>query len=58
MTESHSKPETFDLDSILKELGSFGKFQQINFILFCLSIMFNAVFSLSYVFTAGVVPHR
>ncbi|XP_063242502.1 organic cation transporter protein-like isoform X2 [Bacillus rossius redtenbacheri] len=47
-----------NVDKALEELGSWGRFQLINYSLICLPIIFTAMFSLCYVFTAGLVPHR
>ncbi|XP_026471833.1 organic cation transporter protein-like isoform X2 [Ctenocephalides felis] len=47
-----------DLDSILKELGHFGKFQLLNCLFICITILLFAMYAMSYVFTAGVVNHR
>nr|CAD7445168.1 unnamed protein product [Timema bartmani] len=47
-----------DLDKVLGELGQCGRFQITNYILICLPIMFNAMFTLTYVFTAGDVAYR
>lgn len=50
--------DEFTLDSILIRIGQFGKFQIIIFLLICLPMMFNAIFSVTYVFTASSVVHR
>nr|CAD7429241.1 unnamed protein product [Timema monikensis] len=47
-----------DLDKVLVELGQCGRFQITNYILICLPIMFNAMFTLTFVFTAGDVAYR
>ncbi|KAF4523321.1 hypothetical protein B566_EDAN011800 [Ephemera danica] len=49
---------SLDFDVITGELGDFGRYQIRQYILLCLPIVFNAAFCLSFVFTAGVVPHR
>lgn len=51
-------PEDVTLDSILKYIGQFGRFQLIIFMLICLPMMFHAMFSVTYVFTAATVSHR
>ncbi|XP_022216882.2 solute carrier family 22 member 3 [Drosophila obscura] len=51
-------PEDVTLDAILKHLGQFGRFQLIIFLLICLPMMFHAMFSVTYVFTASTVTHR
>lgn len=47
-----------DFDSVLNEIGTFGKFQIINYFLMCLPVFFSALNSLSYVFTAGQQKYR
>lgn len=47
-----------DLDVILKETGTFGKYQIISFTLICIPIMFNAVFTLGYIFESGTPSYR
>ncbi|PNF42889.1 hypothetical protein B7P43_G12899 [Cryptotermes secundus] len=47
-----------DLDEILDEVGHFGKFQAINYLLVGFAILLSAAFSLSYVFTAGDLEYR
>jgi hypothetical protein len=47
-----------DLDDILDEVGQFGKFQAINYILIGFPILLSAAFSLTYVFTAGDLEYR
>ena len=47
-----------DLDDILDEVGHFGKFQAINYILIEFPILLSAAFSLTYVFTAGDLEYR
>ncbi|XP_017072487.1 organic cation transporter protein-like [Drosophila eugracilis] len=46
------------LDAILVRIGQFGRYQIINYVLLCLPMLFNAFFSISYVFTASTVVHR
>lgn len=47
-----------DLDEILDEVGHFGKFQAISYLLVGFAILLSAAFSLSYVFTAGDLEYR
>lgn len=47
-----------DFDTILKEIGEFGRFQQTNYLLICLPVLFSAANSLSFVFTAGIPNYR
>ncbi|XP_026480787.1 organic cation transporter protein-like isoform X1 [Ctenocephalides felis] len=58
MEGEEEKQQDLDLDSVLRELGQFGKFQLINYLFICLPILFSAIFTLSYVFTAGQVEYR
>ncbi|XP_017013613.2 organic cation transporter protein-like [Drosophila takahashii] len=46
------------LDAILVRIGQFGRYQIINYVLLCVPMLFNAFFSISYVFTASTVVHR
>lgn len=46
------------LDTIFNELGSFGRYQIQNYLIFTLPIIFNGIFTLSYVFTAGDLNYR
>lgn len=46
------------LDLILKELGQFGKFQIINYLLIAIPLTLSAAYTLSYVFTAGDLDYR
>ncbi|KAH8405588.1 hypothetical protein KR215_003390 [Drosophila sulfurigaster] len=47
-----------DFDEILKEIGEFGRYQRVNYLLICLPVLFAAANSLSYVFTAGIPKYR
>lgn len=47
-----------DFDLILEEIGQFGRYQQTNYLLLCLPVLFGAANSLSYVFTAGIPNYR
>lgn len=48
----------FNFDVILKELGEFGKYQKINYVLMCIPIALSAMYGLSYVFTASDLEYR
>ncbi|KAH8379073.1 hypothetical protein KR009_002983, partial [Drosophila setifemur] len=50
--------EDSSLDAILVQIGQFGRYQIINYVLLCVPMLFNAFFSISYVFTASTVVHR
>jgi OCT family organic cation transporter-like MFS transporter 4/5 len=45
-------------DDILEQLGDFGKYQILQYLLLFPPVFFTAAFTLTYVFTAGAVPHR
>lgn len=47
-----------DFDLILEEIGEFGRYQQTNYLLLCLPVLFAAANSLTYVFTAGIPNYR
>ncbi|XP_061517658.1 organic cation transporter protein [Anopheles gambiae] len=47
-----------DLDGVLHEIGQFGRFQVRQYGLMVLPIIFNALFTLSYIFTAGNLEYR
>lgn len=47
-----------DLDGVLQEIGQFGQFQMKQYGLMVLPIIFNALFTLSYIFTAGNLEYR
>lgn len=47
-----------DFDEVLEEIGEFGRYQIINYLLICLPVLFSAANSLTYVFTAGVPRYR
>jgi hypothetical protein len=47
-----------DLDKVMDEVGHFGRFQGLCYFLLSFSIFYAAIAGLSYVFTAGKIPHR
>ncbi|XP_037031526.1 solute carrier family 22 member 4-like isoform X2 [Bradysia coprophila] len=57
MKEETTKND-FDLDSILPELGDFGRFQIVVYIISCVIISLTAAVGLSYIFTTGQVDYR
>ncbi|XP_001352880.2 organic cation transporter protein [Drosophila pseudoobscura] len=63
-SNGHAEPEPApsdednSLDAILVRIGQFGRYQIINYVLLCVPMLFNAFFSISYVFTASTVVHR
>lgn len=46
------------LDSILVHIGQFGKYQMLNYMLMTVPMFLNAMFSVTYVFTAMPIAHR
>ncbi|XP_036325811.1 organic cation transporter protein-like [Rhagoletis pomonella] len=56
-TAASSKDDS-TLDAILIRLGEFGRFQIVILVLTCLPVLFNAVSSITYIFTAANVAHR
>lgn len=50
--------DEFTLDFILTQIGQFGRFQMFIFALICIPMMFHAIFSVTYVFTASPVIYR
>lgn len=53
-----NEKEESTLDGILTRIGQFGPFQLIILLLICMAMMFSAIFSITYVFTASSVAHR
>lgn len=58
MTMKEETKNDFDLDLILPELGDFGRFQIIVYIISCVIISLTAAVGLSYIFTTGQVDYR
>lgn len=50
--------EGIDLDSILLEVGQFGRYQIQTYCLILLPILFSAVYNSQYIFAAGAIDHR
>ncbi|GAB0089512.1 solute carrier family 22 member 3 [Sergentomyia squamirostris] len=48
----------FNLDLLIQQIGPFGKFQLINYLLICLPIAMTAMYTLTFVFTAGDLDYR
>lgn len=47
-----------NFDVILNELGEFGRYQKINYLLMCVPLALSAMYGMSYVFTAADLEHR
>lgn len=61
LVESDDKPEDYygiDLDGVLSELGEFGKFQKIIYILTFLPVILDSCLCMSYIFTTAQVDYR
>ncbi|XP_023935707.2 organic cation transporter protein-like [Bicyclus anynana] len=58
MSASASSPEQFNLDGILSELGSYGKYQLLLLLLLAFRDSFLNMCNFNYVFTAAEVPFR
>lgn len=43
---------------LFTNLGEFGRYQKIQFVLVCLPIIFVSMHALSWTFSAAFVPHR
>lgn len=50
--------EEFDLDLLIQQIGPFGKFQLLNYLLICIPVTLTAMYSLVFVFTAGDLEYR
>lgn len=48
----------FDLDLLIREIGPFGKYQLMNYVLLCIPILWTTMYSLAYVFTTGDMSYR
>lgn len=53
-----SDNDDIDLENVISELGAFGKFQQIIYILTFLPIILDSCLCLSYVFTTSQLEYR
>lgn len=52
------RSSTLDLDTILAEIGNFGKFQRSVYFLICIFIGLDALGGLAFVFTAADLNYR
>ncbi|XP_055701736.1 organic cation transporter protein-like [Phlebotomus papatasi] len=50
--------EEFDLDLLIQQIGPFGKYQLLNYLLICIPVTLTAMYSLAFVFTAGDLDYR
>lgn len=50
--------DSFDLDTIYKELGDFGRFQIKNYLLISVAVVFYSMYTINYIFTSGTVDYR
>lgn len=58
LKSSEFKHNIVTLDFILQQIGQCGKFQIIVFLLISVPMILNAIFSVTYVFTAGNLVYR
>lgn len=56
MVEDNAKKDI--LEVIFGEIGGFGRFQILAFLLICISNTLAAAFVLNYVFTTGAIDYR
>lgn len=49
---------TVDVDVIFTEIGEFGKFQIVYFILICLPIALSIAFMYNFIFTSAGMDYR
>lgn len=47
-----------ELDAVLEEINTFGKYQLINFILLCLPVFTSAIYGMAFIFSAGNPTYR
>ncbi|KAF5303034.1 hypothetical protein FQR65_LT08363 [Abscondita terminalis] len=57
-TEYRKIKTNMDFDDMLEELGELGRYQIVTYLLVCMPVLFGAINSLTYVFTAGVPDYR
>lgn len=58
MANSVGASETIDLDSILKQLGAFGKYNILNYALLLYPIFLAGMYGSVYVFEAPDISYR
>lgn len=56
--DSGSGERDFDFDPVLREIGEFGRYQILNYVMLCIPIAIYAGITLTYVFTAGNLNYR
>lgn len=56
--EPKDKNCEFDFDTILQDIGEFGRYQIYNYILIVIPVTLYAGITLTYAFTAGNVSYR
>lgn len=47
-----------ELEAVLTEINTFGKYQFLNFILICLSVFSSAIYGMAYLYSAGSPTYR
>ena len=58
MTKEEQEKQEGDLDSVLSEIGGFGPFQIMNFILLAIPTALSGAYLYSFIFTAGPLEYR
>lgn len=56
--EDKAKSAAVNLDSILTQLGQFGKFQMFNYMLIIVPVVFAACNNGNYIFSAADLEYR
>lgn len=56
--EDEHSTDPFDMDTILAEIGNFGKFQKWVYLWICIVIAIDSQGGLAYVFTAADLNYR
>lgn len=55
---SVNRNKEFDLDLLIQQIGPFGKYQLLNFLLICIVVTITAMYTLTFIFTAGDLEYR
>lgn len=57
-TEKASEQKPDDLDSVLAEVGEFGKYQIFHFFLLSIMIILSAICAVDYIVTSSTLDYR
>uniref|UniRef100_A0A1B0DJC6 Major facilitator superfamily (MFS) profile domain-containing protein n=1 Tax=Phlebotomus papatasi TaxID=29031 RepID=A0A1B0DJC6_PHLPP len=55
---SVNRNREFDLDLLIQQIGPFGKYQLLNFLLICIVVTITVMYTLTFIFTAGDLKYR